>query len=96
MIFAAVMVIAAYVRIPIAVFVALAAGDVAWLAVMATFDTGAQSSAPPWVRSRAVVLHTFSAPGSFAVGSTFWGAVSGITVLGMPARAPLRCERCSC
>ena len=41
-------------------------------------DTRSQSSAPPWVRSRAVALHTVSALGSFAIGSAFWGAVSGI------------------
>jgi MFS family permease len=78
MVFAAVMLIAAFVRIPIVVFVALAIGGAAWMAVMATFNTATQSSAPPWVRSRAVALHTVSALGSFAIGSAFWGAVSGI------------------
>jgi MFS family permease len=81
MIFAAVMVIAAYVHIPIIVFAALAIGGAAWMAVMATFNTATQSSAPPWVRSRAVALHTLSALGSFALGSAFWGAVSGIAGL---------------
>src|SRR5689334_6741874 len=81
MVFAAVMVIAAYVHIPIIVFAALAIGGAAWMAVMATFNTATQSSAPPWVRSRAVALHTLSALGSFAIGSAFWGAVSGITGL---------------
>lgn len=81
MVFAAVMLIAAFVRIPIVVFVALAIGGAAWMAVMATFNTATQSSAPPWVRSRAVALHTVSALGSFAIGSAFWGAVSGITGL---------------
>jgi len=83
MVFAAVMVIAAYVRMPIVVFVALAIGGAAWMAVMATFNTATQSSAPPWVRSRAVALHTLSALGSFAIGSAFWGAVSGLTGLAM-------------
>lgn len=81
MVFAAVMVIAAFVRIHAVVFVALTLGGAAWMAVMATFNTATQSSAPPWVRSRAVALHTVSALGSFAIGSAFWGAVSGVTGL---------------
>lgn len=81
--FAAVMVVAAFVRIPAVVFVALAIGGAAWMAVMATFNTATQSSAPPWVRSRAVALHTVSALGSFAIGSAFWGAVSGLAGLGV-------------
>jgi len=80
-VFAAVMLIAALVRIPMMVFVALAIGGAAWMAVMATFNTATQSSAPPWVRSRAVALHTISALGSFAIGSAFWGAVSGVAGL---------------
>jgi hypothetical protein len=81
LIFAAVMLIAAFVRIPTVVFVALAIGGAAWMSVMATFNTATQSSAPPWVRSRAVALHTMSALGSFALGAAFWGAVSGIAGL---------------
>jgi MFS family permease len=77
-VFAAVMVIAAFVSIPAVVFAALVFGGAAWMAVMATFNTATQSSAPPWVRSRAVALHTVSALGSFAIGSAFWGAVSSV------------------
>src|SRR5205085_521281 len=81
LVFAAVMLIAAFVRIPAVMFVALAIGGAAWMSVMATFNTATQSSAPPWVRSRAVALHTLSALGSFAIGSAFWGAVSGLAGL---------------
>ena len=77
------MLIAAFVRIPTVVFTALAIGGAAWMAVMATFNTATQTSAPPWVRSRAVALHTVSALGSFAIGSAFWGAVSGVAGLGV-------------
>ena len=80
-VFALVMVVAAFVRIPAVVCVALAIGGAAWMAVMATFNTATQSSAPPWVRSRAVALHTVSALGSFAIGSALWGAVSGVAGL---------------
>jgi hypothetical protein len=69
------------------VFVSLAIGGAGWMAVMATFNTATQTSAPPWVRSRAVALHTLSALGSFAIGSAFWGAVSGIA--GLPAALTL-------
>ncbi len=81
LVLAAVMVIAAFVRTPAVVFAALAFGGAAWMAVMVTFNTATQSSAPPWVRSRAVALHTVSALGSYAIGSAFWGAVSGVAGL---------------
>jgi hypothetical protein len=76
-----VMAIAALVRIPIVVYAALVIGGAAWMAVMSTFNTATQTSAPPWVRSRAAALHTLSALGSFAIGSAFWGAVSGLAGL---------------
>lgn len=82
-VFALAMLAAAFVRIPAVVFVALALGGGAWMGVMATYNTATQSSAPPWVRSRAVALHTVSALGSFALGSAFWGAMSG--AVGLPA-----------
>lgn len=82
-IFAAAMVMAAFVRMPLVIFVGLAIGGAAWMAVMATYNTATQTSAPPWVRSRAVALHTVSSLGSFAIGSALWGAMSG--VVGLPA-----------
>jgi MFS family permease len=87
LVFAAVMLVAAFLRVPTVVFVALAIGGAAWMAVMATFNTATQSSAPPWVRSRAVALHTLSSLGSFAIGSAFWGAVSGFA--GLPVALTL-------
>jgi MFS family permease len=80
-VFAVVMAVAALVRIPWIVYVALVIGGAAWMAVMSTFNTATMTSAPPWVRSRASALHTLSALGSFAIGSAFWGAVSGIAGL---------------
>ena len=80
-VFALVMAVAALVRIPIVVCVALLFGGAAWMSVMSTFSTATQTSAPPWVRSRAAALHTLSALGSFAIGSAFWGAVSGLAGL---------------
>lgn len=81
-VFALVMLVAAFVRVPAIVCICLAIGGAAWMGVMATFNTATQSSAPPWVRSRAVALHTLSALGSFAIGSAVWGAIS--TAAGLP------------
>jgi MFS family permease len=76
--FAIVMALAALVRVPWIIYIALLVGGAAWMAAMSTFNTATQTSAPPWVRSRAAALHTVSALGSFAIGSAFWGAVSGV------------------
>jgi predicted MFS family arabinose efflux permease len=81
-VFAGAMLVTAFVKLHFVVYIALALGGAAWMAVMATFNTATQSSAPPWVRSRAAALHTVSALGSFAIGSAWWGAVSG--VVGLP------------
>lgn len=81
LVFAAAMVITALSPVAWPVYVALAAAGAAWMAVMSTFNTATQTSAPPWVRSRATALHVLSALGSFAVGSAFWGAVAGMASL---------------
>ncbi len=77
-VFAAVMVVAALSRWPLPVYIALVAGGGAWMSTMSTFNTATQTSAPPWVRSRATALHVLSALGSFAIGSAVWGAVAGV------------------
>jgi MFS family permease len=82
-VFALVMLTAALSHWPILVYIALVLGGGAWLAVMSTFNTATQTSAPQWVRSRATALHTLSALGAFAMGSALWGAVSGL--LGLTA-----------
>lgn len=76
LVFAAVMLVAALVKIPLVVYIALLFGGGAWMTVMSTFNTATQTSVPPWVRARAMAMHTISALGSFALGSAFWGAVS--------------------
>ncbi|HOB93264.1 MAG TPA: MFS transporter [Aquabacterium sp.] len=82
-VFAVVMAVAALSRWAWPVYLALVAGGGAWMAVMNTFNTATQTSAPPWVRSRATAMHVLSALGPFAVGSAFWGAVAGL--LGLQA-----------
>lgn len=80
-VFAAAMAIAALSRWSLPVYLALAAAGGAWMSVMSTFNTATQTSAPPWIRSRATALHVLSALGSFALGSAFWGAVAGVAGL---------------
>jgi len=76
--FASAMLVAAFTRWPIAVYSALVIAGAAWMSAMSTFNTATQTSAPPWVRARAVALHVLCSLGSFALGSAVWGALSGI------------------
>ena len=80
-VFALTMAVAALSRWALPVYLGLVAGGAAWMSVMSTFNTATQTSAPPWVRSRATAMHVLSALGSFALGSAFWGAVAGLTGL---------------
>lgn len=60
------------------VYLALLAAGAAWMAVMSTFNTATQTSAPAWVRSRALSMHTLCALGAFAMGAALWGALSDL------------------
>jgi MFS family permease len=86
-VFALAMAVAGLSRWHAPVYLALVAGGGAWTAVMSTFNTATQTSAPPWVRSRASALHVLSALGAFAIGSAFWGGVAGIA--GLPTALAL-------
>lgn len=79
--YALVMLIAAFSRWHLPVYLALVVGGGAWMSVMSTFNTATQTSVPPWVRARAVAMHTLAALGAFALGSAFWGALSDIAGL---------------
>lgn len=79
--FALVMLVAALSRWRVPVYLALVVGGGAWMAVMSTFNTATQTSVPPWVRARAVAMHTLCALGAFALGSAFWGALSDLAGL---------------
>jgi MFS family permease len=80
-VFATAMVVAALSRWALPVYAALVLAGAAWMSVMSTFNTATQTSAPPWVRSRATAMHVLSALGSFALGSAFWGAAAGVAGL---------------
>lgn len=83
LVFADVMLVAAFSHTPWIVYAALVVGGAAWMSVMSTFNTATQTSVPPWVRARAMAMHTLCALGSFALGSALWGAASDI--FGLPA-----------
>jgi MFS family permease len=80
-VFALVMLVAAFSQQRLLVYAALLLGGSAWMAVMSTFNTATQTSAPQWVRARATAMHTLCALGSFAIGSAFWGALSSLVGL---------------
>ena len=77
-VFALAMAVAALVKVHLVVYAALVAAGASWMSVMSTYNTATQTSVPPWVRARATALHTLAALGAFAIGSAFWGAVSGL------------------
>ncbi|NUZ06270.1 MFS transporter [Piscinibacter koreensis] len=76
--FAAATLVAAYVPWLVPVYAGMFLAGAAWMSAMSTFNTATQTSAPPWVRARAVALHVLSSLGSFAIGSAVWGALSGL------------------
>ena len=101
LVFALVMLVAAWSEWDPPVYAALVLGGGAWMAVMSTFNTATQTSVPPWVRARAVAMHTLCALGAFAIGSAFWGALSDLAGLsfaltvaaGCMAAGPLMARR---
>jgi MFS family permease len=55
---------------------ALVVGGLAWLAVMASLNVAAQTTAAAWVQARALALYLLVFQGGLAAGSTVWGAVA--------------------
>jgi MFS family permease len=89
---AAIALIAATPITPVAVVGACGAG-VAWVYVLASLSAGTQSTAPAWVRARAVSMNLVSTQASLAFGSAAWGmlaSAAGIRVaLGVSAAVML-------
>ncbi|WP_280156338.1 MFS transporter [Piscinibacter sp. XHJ-5] len=56
--------------------VAACAGGAAWVSVLAGLSAGTQSSAPAWVRARAVSVNLVTMQASLALGSALWGGVA--------------------
>jgi len=51
-------------------------GGAAWVAVLAGLSAGTQTSAPGWVRARAVSVNLVTMQAGLASGSALWGAVA--------------------
>ena len=89
--YAAVMLVAAFSTQKWLVYPALGLGGACWMAVMSTFNTATQTSVPMWVRARALAMHTLCALGAFAICSAFWGALSDITSLSFALSVAAAC-----
>ena len=74
--FAGVTVVLAHVHVPVVAGAAMIFGGIAWIAVMSSFNTAAQTAAPAWARARALSAYTLVFTGGMAVGSAAWGAVA--------------------
>lgn len=58
---------------------ALFVGGLAWIAVMASLNGGAQAATPNWVKGRALAIYILVFQGSMAAGSTLWGMIASAT-----------------
>lgn len=52
------------------------AAGAAWVSVLASLSAGTQSTAPGWVRARAVATNLIAMQASLALGSVVWGALA--------------------
>lgn len=63
----------------------------AWVGTLATCSAGTQSSAPAWVRARALSMNLVSFQASMAVGSALWGWLASLIGLGYTLAASAAC-----
>ncbi|MCH8686615.1 MFS transporter [Pedomonas mirosovicensis] len=56
--------------------VALAFCGLAWIAMMASLNGGAQASAPSWVKARSLAIYLLAFQGAMTAGSTLWGILA--------------------
>ncbi|PJI90566.1 MFS transporter [Sphingomonas koreensis] len=61
---------------------ALFVAGLAWIAMMASLNGGAQATSPGWVKARALAIYLLVFQGSMAAGSTLWGSVA--SAIGVP------------
>jgi MFS family permease len=74
--FAGVTAVLAHVHVPVVAGAAMILGGIAWIAVMSSFNTAAQTAAPAWARARALSTYSLVFMGGMALGSAAWGAVA--------------------
>jgi MFS family permease len=75
-VFAGVLVALAYLEVLPLLAALLAFGGFAWVAVLANFTTATTTSAPAWVRARAMGIYLLVLQGGLALGSALWGALA--------------------
>lgn len=71
-------VVVAASHIPVIALVGALGVGVAWVSVLAGLSAGTQSTAPAWVRARAVSVTLVAVQASLALGSAWWGAVASL------------------
>lgn len=62
---------------------ALFVAGLAWIAMMASLNGGAQATSPGWVKARALAIYLLVFQGAMAAGSTLWGSVA--SRIGVPS-----------
>jgi MFS family permease len=75
--FAAVTLGTAVVPTYAAALAVMAAGGVAWVWAISTFNICAQHAAPEWARGRVLASYQVAYMGAMAIGSALWGAFAG-------------------
>ncbi len=73
----AVLVVAAS-EIPFVALAGAAGAGAAWVGTLASLGAGTQSTAPAWVRARAVSINLIAVQASLAIGSALWGALANV------------------
>lgn len=76
LLFAAILFILSFVREFVLVGMTMFVGGIAWIALLSSFNTGAQTAVPAWVRARALSVYLLIFFGGMAGGSALWGTVA--------------------
>ena len=75
-IFAAMLLTLAWVRVLPVIWLMLALGGAAWTSSNQNFQIAVQMHAPGWVRARAIAAYILTFQGGQAIGSALWGSVA--------------------
>jgi len=73
------MLLVAVTGITIFAVIACFMAGIAWVSVFASLSAATQSTAPGWVRARALSMNLVSSQASIAVGSVCWGAFASLS-----------------
>lgn len=78
LLWAAAILVIAFAPWTVMAVIGTAAAGAAWVSVHASLSAGTQSTAPAWVRARAVSTNLVSVQASLALGSVVWGAIASL------------------